>query len=42
MSRWTARQLQKKRKEERKAQIMGMVGAIAFAIIVGLCLFYAR
>lgn len=42
MTRWELRQLQKKRKEERKAQIMGMVGAILFALIMGGVFFFAR
>lgn len=42
MTRWTARQLQKKRKEERKAQIIDMVGVILFALIVGACMIFAR
>lgn len=42
MTHYTKRQLQKKRKEERKAQIINMVGAVLFALIVGLCFFYAR
>ena len=42
MTRWALRQLQKKRKEERKAHILDMVGAIVFALIIGGCLFFAR
>lgn len=42
MTRWAVRQLQKKRKEERKAQILDMVGAILFALILGGVFFFAR
>lgn len=42
MTHYTKRQIIKKRKEERKAQIMGMVGAILFALILGGVLFFAR
>lgn len=42
MTRWELRQLQKKRKEERKAQILDMVGAILFALIIGGVFFFAR
>lgn len=35
MTRWALRQLQKQRKEERKAQIMGMVWAGLFGLMVG-------
>lgn len=42
MTRWALRQLQKKRKEERKAQILDMVGAILFALILGGVFFFAR
>lgn len=42
MTRWALRQLQKQRKEERKAQILDMVGAILFALIMGGVFFFAR
>ena len=42
MTRWALRQLQKKRKEERKAQIMGMVGAVLFGLVIGGVFFFAR
>lgn len=42
MTRWALRQLQNKRKEERKAQILDMVGAILFALIIGGVFFFAR
>lgn len=42
MTRWELRQLQKKRKEERKAQALDMVGAILFALIIGGVFFFAR
>ena len=42
MTRWALRQLQKQRKEERKAQILDMVGAILFALIIGGVFFFAR
>ena len=42
MTRWELRQLQKKRKEERKAHILDMVGAILFALIIGGVFFFAR
>ena len=42
MTHYTTRQIIRKRKEERKAQIMGMVGAVIFAVILGACLFFAR
>lgn len=42
MTRYALRQLQKKRKEERKAQILNMVGGVLFALIMGLCFFYAK
>lgn len=42
MTHYTKRQIIKKRKEERKAQIMNMVGAVLFALIIGLCFFFAR
>lgn len=42
MTRWELKQLQKKRKEERKAQIIGMVGCVLFALIIGGVFFFAR
>lgn len=42
MTRWELRQLQKQRKEERKAQTLDMVGAILFALIMGGVFFFAR
>lgn len=42
MTRWALRQLQKQRKEERKAQIMGMVGAVLFGLVIGGVFFFAR
>lgn len=42
MTRWALRQLQKKRKEERKAQIISMVGAVLFGLMIGGVFFFAR
>lgn len=42
MTRYTLRQLQKQRKEERKAQILNMVGGVLFALIIGGVFFFAR
>lgn len=42
MTRWALRQLQKQRREERRDQIMGMVGAVLFGLMVGACFFFAR
>ena len=42
MTRWELRQLQKKRKEERKAHILNMVGCVLFALIIGGVFFFAR
>ena len=42
MTRWELKQLQKKRKEERKAQIIGMVGAVLFGLMIGGVFFFAR
>lgn len=42
MTRWELRQLQKKRKEKRKAQILDMVGAMLFALMIGGVFFFAR
>lgn len=42
MTQWALRQLQKQRKEERKAQIMGMVGAVLFGLVIGGVFFFAR
>ena len=37
MTRWQLRQIQEKRKEERKAHITGMIGAILFGLVIGAC-----
>lgn len=42
MTRWELRQLQKQRKEERRDQIMNMVGVVFFALVIGLCMIFAR
>ncbi len=42
MTRYTLRQLEKKRKEERRDQIMSMVGVVFFALVIGLCMIFAR
>lgn len=42
MTRWQLRQLQKKREEERKAQMLDMVGAMLFALILGGVFLFAR
>lgn len=42
MTRWELRQLQKKRKEERRAQIINMVGGVLFALMIGAVFFFAR
>lgn len=42
MTRWELKQLQKQRREERQDQIMGMVGAVLFALIIGGVFFFAR
>lgn len=42
MTRWALRELQKKRKEERKARILDMVGCVLFALILGGVFFFAR
>lgn len=42
MTRWALRQLQQRRKEERRAQILNMVGAVVFALILGGVFFFAR
>lgn len=42
MTRWELRQLQKKRKEERKARALSMVGAVLFGLMVGAMLLFAR
>lgn len=42
MTRYTLRQLQKRRKEERKAHILNMVGVVLFALVIGLCMIFAR
>jgi high-affinity Fe2+/Pb2+ permease len=42
MTRWELRQLQKKRKEERTAQIINMVGGVLFALMIGAVFFFAR
>ena len=42
MTSYTLRQLQKQRKEERKAQILNMVGGVLFALIIGGVFFFAR
>ena len=39
---YTQRQELKRRKEERKAHIMNMVGAVLFALVIGGVLFFAR
>lgn len=42
MTRWELKQLQKKRKEERRAQIINMVGGMLFALMLGAVFFFAR
>ena len=42
MTRRELRQLQKKRKEERRAQIINMIGGVLFALIIGAVFFFAR
>lgn len=42
MTRWELRQLQKQRKEERKAQILSMVGVVLFGLAIGSIFFFAR
>ena len=42
MTHYTTRQIIRKRKEERHAQIMGMVGCVLFALIIGGVFFFAR
>lgn len=42
MTHWQVRQLQQRRKEERRAQILDMLGAVAFALMIGGILFFAR
>lgn len=42
MTRWATRQIIKKRKEERKAHILNMVGGVLFALIIGGVFFFAR
>ena len=42
MTHYTRRQLEKKRKEKRKAQIMGIVGAGLAGLGMGLCMLFAR
>lgn len=42
MTHYTKRQIIKKRKEERKARIINMVGCVLFALIIGGVFFFAR
>lgn len=42
MTRYTLRQIQKKRKEERRDQILNMVGVVLFALVIGLCMIFAK
>ena len=42
MIRWGLKQLQKRRKEERRAQIINMVGGVLFALMIGAVFFFAR
>ena len=42
MTRWALRQLEKKRKEERKAQALDILGAVLFGLMIGGVFFFAR
>lgn len=42
MSRWTTRQIINKRKEERKVQIIDMLFAGLFGIVIALCLIFSN
>ena len=42
MTQWQLRQLQQRRKEERRAQLINMMGAVAFALVIGGIMFFAR
>lgn len=42
MTRWELGQLQKRRKEERRAQIINMIGGVLFALMIGGVFFFAR
>lgn len=42
MTRWQQKQIIKKRKEEYKAHILGIIGAGLFGLVVALCMVYAK